>query len=67
VFCHYTQYPIISVEVQIFIPIFIDPGDYKKFELVWNISSITVELSTMCFQVLDVQGLNLHTQTGYMN
>jgi len=43
------------------------PGDYKKFEFLWNISSITVELSAMGFQFLDVQGLNLNIQTVYMN
>jgi len=39
----------------------------KKFELVWNMSSITVELSKVGFWVLDVLGLNLHNQRGDMN
>ena len=65
--CRYTCYINKSVEERIFIPIFIVISGYKEFEFVWNMSSITVELSKVGFRVLDVPGLNLHNQTGYMN
>jgi len=53
--------------MEIFIPTFIALGEYKNFEFLWNMSNITLKLSKVCFRVLDVQGLNLHNQTGYMN
>ena len=48
------------VDEQAVILIFIVNGDYKHIEMVWNMSSIAVDLSKVWFQVLDFQGLKLH-------
>jgi len=65
--CRNTRYITKIVEDNTVIPIWIVIGDYKNIELVWNIISITVEMSRVWFRVLEFQGLKLNKLIIYMN